>query len=50
MICRTVALHSNFENAVATKKIIKDRKDLKEILNSYYEESGVSSDDILYTS
>jgi spoIIIJ-associated protein len=32
------------------KKVIKEGKSLEEVLNNYYEESGLTSDDILYTS
>src|SRR5574344_804227 len=32
------------------KKVVKEGKSLEEVLNNYYEESGLTSDDILYTS
>ena len=32
------------------EKVVKEGKSLEEVLNNYYEESGLTSDDILYTS
>lgn len=32
------------------KKVVKEGKSLEEVLNNYYEEFGLTSDDILYTS